>query len=96
MADVDSYHERAEKAAHTVGPWHVGAHGTIEGANKEYIGLLTNRVEYFANACLVEAAPDLLAALEAILAWNRDIAAILPPAHFKLAAEAWAKATGTQ
>ena len=67
--------------AHTIGPWYQSGRCTnatfiaSEGPNGEAVALIyDSRREYEANARLVAAAPDLLAACKAIID-DEDIAA---------------------
>ena len=66
---MTEYDKIAERATHTPEPWQLFPHGTIQNADGlgvvAYLAMF--EAEWIANGNLIIAAPDLLAALEALL-----------------------------
>lgn len=64
------------KAAHTAGPWHANGSSQIISFDHKYIAsalsINFSHGEVLANARLIAAAPELLAALETIAKIGRD------------------------
>lgn len=83
-------------AQHTPGPWTRNRHDDIHDANGDLVcgACGPEAADQEANARLIAAAPDLLAALSAAFIHERPSSPATKPAWWDLAAAAIAKAEG--